>query len=258
MGRAKAAMMEAWEDEAMVEWIEDNIGEDAGEVGSEAWENAVQEFHDYHERHRIMEMEDYYQSERDYEWYLQEKSPLLNFQSQMQNIKDLLKVETTNQAHFSLLVMLHAHTIASLESYLASTFMQKVLNSDVFMRKLVESDGDIPTKTFTLKDIYIQHERIKGVVAKYLKHLIFHKIGKISPMFKEVLGIDFGNVEWLFKAVALRHHCVHRAGIDYDGNQIDVTPESILILISNANLLVENIDHSINKMDAQTDDDILL
>lgn len=258
MGRLKQELMRLYQEQEMIEWIQENIGDDAGEEGSEEWDLAVQEYYDYLEKRRITEMDDYYQSERDFEWYLQEKSPLLNFQSQMQNIKDLLKVETNNQAHFSLLVMLHAHTIASLESYLASTFMQKVLNSDVLIRRLVESDDDIPTKKFTLKDIYIQHENIKGVVAKYLKHLIFHNIRKISPMFKVVLGIDFGNVTWLFKAVDLRHHCVHRAGIDYDGNQIDVTPESILILISNANLLVENIDHSIDEMDAQTDDDILL
>ena len=244
-------MMQAWEDEEMVEWIEENIGEDAGEVDSPEWDKAVQAYYDYHERQQIMEMEDYYQSE--YEFYLNEKSPSGTFKRQIRNIKDLLKVETTSDAHFSLLVMLHAHTVASLEAYLASTFMQKVLNSDVLIRKLVESEPIFSKEQFTLKEIYIQHERINSKVADHLKKLIFHRIRKVKPMFKTVLNIDFGDIGWLVKAVDMRHHCVHRAGIDYDGNRVDITVESVLMLVSSSSLLVENIDYSITSMNSDGD-----
>lgn len=70
---------------------------------------------------------------------------------------------------------------------------------------------------FTLSQLFKEREQIKDTVAKYLHDLIFHDLKKIKPMYKDVLGHDFGDISWLFKAVAKRHDCVHRAGHDKDG-----------------------------------------
>ena len=244
MGRVVEAMMEH---EEMVEWIEENIGEDAGEEGSAEWEKAVQEYHDYHERRELHDMEDYYRSE--YEWYLNSKSPHGTFLKEVRNIKNLLNVETDSEAYFSLLVMSHAHTVASLEAYLASTFIQTVTNSDLFIRKLVESDPVFSKTKFTLKEVYEKHENIKVTVAMHLKDVIFHKVDKVKPMFKDVLGIDFGNIEWLAKAVSLRHHCVHRAGIDKDGERINLSADSINYLITDCQVLTHNIEEELLFLD---------
>jgi hypothetical protein len=88
------------------------------------------------------------------------------------------------------------------------------------MKKLIETDPKIGEKKLTLKDIYKENEKIKTTVAKYLKttvakylnDLTFHRLNKTKEMYKQVLDIDFENIGWFFKAIKVRHHCVHRAG----------------------------------------------
>ncbi|HHF0540764.1 TPA: hypothetical protein ACPHTZ_004834, partial [Vibrio alginolyticus] len=82
-------------------------------------------------------------------------------------------------------------------------------------------------------------------VAKYLKDLIFHDLKKVKPMFKNVLGYDFGDISWLFKAINLRHHCVHRAGLDKDGNRIDLSVDSIRNLVDKSTCLIWSIEEKV-------------
>jgi len=143
--------------------------------------------------------------------------------------------------------MLHGHIVAAVESYLASTFIHKVTNSEGLIRKLVGTDPVFSKTKFTLKEIYEKHESLKLNVATYLRDLIFHDLGRVKPMFKEVLACDFGEIGWLFEAVNIRHHCVHRAGLDKDGNRVDLSVESIRNLASKANDLVHSVENSVNE-----------
>jgi hypothetical protein len=67
-------------------------------------------------------------------------------------------------------------------------------------------------------------------------------------MYKSVLNIDFGDISWLFKAVLLRHDCVHRAGYDKEGKKADISVESIRELMDLCNSLTAKIDTSIVEM----------
>lgn len=243
MGRAKEEWMRQEELQPMYDWIEENFGDDAGEEGSKEWEIAVQAFEDYCDEQYRIEEEEYLRSEL--EWYLYTKSPFYTFNNQMDSIRELLSVQVNNEAYFSLLVMLYGHAVASIEAYLASTFIQKVTKSGALIRKLVESDPVFSEMKFTLKDIYEEHENLKLTVANYLKDLIFHKLNKVKPMFKDVLNCDFGDIAWLFKAVQIRHHCVHRAGLDKDGKRVDISIDLIRQIIKNSTELVRKIESSI-------------
>jgi len=143
---------------------------------------------------------------------------------------------------FSLLVMLYSYTMASIEQYLSSFFIHKVTNDDGLMRKLIETDTELGRRKFELRTIYAQHENIKVTVADYLKSLIFHKLEKIEPLYKNVLEYDFGDISWLFKAIRKRHDCVHRCGYDKDGNKIEITPHNIEELTNNSMKLVDDIE----------------
>ncbi|TOG56370.1 hypothetical protein CGI99_24645, partial [Vibrio parahaemolyticus] len=63
------------------------------------------------------------------EWYIYSQSPIGMFNTQMQSVRALLDLEVYNETQFSLLVMLHGHAVASVESYLAAKFIHKVTNS---------------------------------------------------------------------------------------------------------------------------------
>ena len=235
--------------EPMYEWIEENYGDDAGEEGSEEWEEAVQAYEDLCGKLRRQE-EEWYQKEEEEElkWYIYNQSQVGKFDTQIQSVQELLEVRASNEAKFSLLVMLHGHIVAAIESYLASSFIHKVTNSEGLIRRLVETDPILSEKKFTLKEIYEEHENLKLTVASYLRDLIFHNIAKVKPMFKEVLGCEFGDITWLFKAVNIRHHCVHRAGIDKDGNRVNLTKLSIQTLASKSSEFIHFVENGITKV----------
>ena len=113
----------------------------------------------------------------------------------------------------------------------------------------MESDPTFAKMKFSLKEIYEKSESLKITVIGYLKDLIFHDIAKVKPMFLKVLGCDFGNIEWLFKAVSIRHHCVHRAGLDKDGKKVELSDHSIDELMTNAKSLVEKIEKDVKELE---------
>lgn len=244
MGRAKEEMMQYEALQPMYEWIEENYGDDAGEEGSEEWEEAVQAFEDYCERQQ--QQEEYWYHQEDLEWYIYTQSQVGKFHTQIQSVIELLDVQAANETQFSLLVMLHGHIVAAVESYLASTFIYKVTNSDILIRKLVETDPVLAKMKFTLKEIYEKHENLQLTVASYLRDLIFHDLAKVKPMFKDVLGCDFGDITWLFEAINIRHHCVHRAGLDKEGCRVDLTKASIRELAFQSKKLVNSVESSVS------------
>jgi len=246
MGRAKEDWIRHQELESMFEWIEENFGDDAGEEGSERWSEAVQAYEAYCEKLERQENEWLLQEEL--EWYMHTQTQIAKFDAQIRNILEILEVEVSSDAQFSLLVMLHGHIVAAVESYLASTFIREVTNSDYLIRKLIETDPVFSEMTFTLKEIYRKHESLQLTVATYLHNLIFHNLSKVKPMFKSVLNCDFGDISWLFGAVNIRHHCVHRAGLDKEGNKVNLSKESIIDLANRSSKLVHFIEIKIDKI----------
>jgi tRNA(Glu) U13 pseudouridine synthase TruD len=214
---------------------------DLVDYSEEDWEEAVEAYKGYLVEQRQQSAADSYEDEAQLKWYIHTAPQKSRFDSQMNSILELLTLQASIDAKSSLLVMLHGHTVSALESYLASTFIHKVTNSESLIRRLVETDPEFSTRKFTLKEIYEKHENLKFTVAKHLKDLIFHKINKVKPMYKKVLGCDFGDVQWLYQAVATRHHCVHRAGLDKDGNKIEISIDSVRNLVHRSQNLVDAI-----------------
>lgn len=64
-------------------------------------------------------------------------------------------------------------------------------------------------------------------------------------MYKEVLSIDLGEIPWLFKAVLLRHDCVHRNGVDKNGKPTGIDKSSIDTLIRQCAGLIARIDEEV-------------
>jgi len=178
-------------------------------------------------------------------WEIASSKQLDIFNSHVKSAQNLLILTLDEQTQFSLLVMVHAHIIAAIESFLSSTFIHEITNSDELTKKLIESDPEFGNRKFTLKEIYQENEKLKVTVAIYLKSLIFHDLRKIKPMYSSVLNYSFGDISWLFEAVIVRHDCAHRAGYTKDGEKVKVTVDSIKELISKCNLLAKDIDSHI-------------
>ncbi|MGK0273344.1 MAG: hypothetical protein ACI88H_004024 [Cocleimonas sp.] len=188
--------------------------------------------------------------DEEFEWYLEneEKSHHDILLEHLNNIDTLLEVNVPDSTRYSLLVMLHAHVVSAIEGYLAGVFIHYVTNSESLTRKLVETTPEFAQRKFTLQEIYEKQSALKVIVSTYLKDLIFHDIKKIKPMFQTVFGHRFENLSWLFKAVELRHHCVHRAGYDKEGNKVEITTESILELQGEVTDLSYDIEQTIENL----------
>lgn len=253
MGSVKQEWIEHQEQEPMYDWIAENYGyilddEYSEDYTQDEWDEAVLAYEDYCERHRLDREAEWLHHQEELEWYMYTQSQKGKFDTQMRSVLELVNVNVADETKFSLLVMLHGHTVAAVESYLASTFIHNVTNSEDLIRKLVESDPEFSKRRFTLKEIYEKQETLKLTVANYLKDLIFHKLDKVKPMFNDVLECDFGDIGWLFQAVEIRHHCVHRAGLDKDENKVELSSNSIIALVKNSQNLVNSIESMVEKL----------
>ena len=161
------------------------------------------------------------------------------------DVVKLLRQEHPEDVRATLNNMLFAQVVTAVEAYLSSSFIATVVKDDTLIRKLVETDPDLAKRQFSLREIFTQWEQLKFLVARYLKDLIFHDLKKVKPMYASVLDIDFGDVAWLFRAVLIRHDCVHRNGFDKDGTQHEISSEAILDLVRNSTHLVSGIEESL-------------
>lgn len=186
-------------------------------------------------------------------WYTESKTHHEIFQNHLKSVRTLLEVAVPSDTLFSLWVMLHGHVVSAIEGYLAGVFIHKVTNSEVLTRKLVETDPEFSKRTFSFKEIFEKQSSLKGTIAIYLKELIFHDLKKVKPMFKAVLGHDFGDISWLFKDVIKRHDCVHRAGYTKDGEVIEVSKESVLELLEKVEALAESVEATVNQLSEPDD-----
>jgi hypothetical protein len=170
-------------------------------------------------------------SDAEISWVIESTEQLENYQKIMIDIVSLLNVTIPGDAKTTLHIMLYAQAVTAVEAYLSGIFIHTVVNSNDLIRKLVETDPQLAKQQFSLKEIFTQWEGLKILVAKYLKGLIFHNPEKVKPMYKAVLGIDFGDIGWLFKAVLIRHDCVHRNDVDKEGNPAGIEKDHIIELI---------------------------
>lgn len=255
MGLVKSLWMERQEDEyayeKKVEWIREKLDNYEADEFTEGWDEAEEEYEEYLTLHSSQWLdegyEDYLQYYQD-DWTVEGKTSFQIFNEIIDNSQVIIGLSVDSfQVQKNLFVMIYGHIVAAVEAYLSSTFINNVMSSpDVFLRKLVETDPVFAKQTVTIAQIYTKKEQLEKDVKAYLRELIFHKIEKIKPMYKSVFDIDFGNnLTWLFEAVKLRHDCVHRAGYDKDGNEVDLDKEKIENLIIECKNLVNMIETQI-------------
>lgn len=160
-------------------------------------------------------------------WEMLSSKQFDNFPDSTRGTKSLIKNSPTSGDRFYFYVMLHAHIVASIEAFLSSTFIHSVANSEKLIRKVIETEPHFKDQKMAVSDIYTKRDNLNKIVANYLSGVIFHKIKIAARLYKSVLGIDFGDINWLAEAITLRHDCAHRSGFDKQGNKIDISESTI-------------------------------
>ncbi|NTE84821.1 hypothetical protein G6M12_25025 [Agrobacterium tumefaciens] len=159
--------------------------------------------------------------------------------------------------------MLFASLIGGLEAFLSDTLLNALAERKEAQLRLVKHDKEVLAMKFTAAEVLENPDIVIETLTSHLRDISFHKLPRINALYRAALDIDFfalvGNdaVAFLNRAVALRHHVVHRNGRDKEGNHLeDFTPDyvkSVLDVVSN---LVEKIDEAVNPDDWVADDSI--
>ncbi|MGG2054646.1 HNH endonuclease signature motif containing protein [Lysinibacillus pakistanensis] len=169
------------------------------------------------------------------------------FQEDMNNINKLLKLEivdsSVNKAFYQ---MLYSNVITTLETYLSDAFINTVIGNNLYIRRLIETDPEFKKRKFELSQIFKSMEEIKNTVLDYLLDIIYHNIGKVQQLYKNVLQIEFpSDLSNISKAVKVRHDLVHRNGKEKNGDLIDVGEEEVLKCAEDVYSFVKYIDEKL-------------
>ncbi|MBE4724211.1 hypothetical protein ACKEPL_07545 [Acinetobacter baumannii] len=194
----------------------------------------------------------YDESESELNWIIGTSTHYETFRQQLNDAEDLNKaIEESSPLKNAQNIMIYAHIVAAIEGFIGSTFIHYVLTHDKLLKKFLKVNKDFKDVKISLTAYTKNTDPLRAYVEDYLDKFIFHRIDKVNPIFKGVLGFDFKNKDWLFKAVAIRHDCVHRAGFKKDKSRVIITEEDISELIANAQELGVNIYDQIQRLEEE-------
>lgn len=236
MGRAKEEILRYEELEPMYEWIEDNYGDDAGEEGSETWQEAVKAYECFFEDQRRHEEEAYWQDEFDYYIYLTLKDADSNFHKDMLELKEMLGANHGMVANKTYLKMVYAHAVTLLEVYLGDLTKSLILTNNGYLSNTTKNVKPFYDTAFKLADISLEDDGIKKFVLNKISENLFHDIPKVINVINGVIGkkIEF-SIGDVCRVTNVRHDIVHRNGKNRAGEEIDVT----LSLVTDALNVIE-------------------
>jgi len=137
----------------------------------------------------------------------------------------------------------------SMEAYLADKLVNETeAVADAFQR-LIDKDDNLAKVKFTLAEIAKDPALVERKIRE-LRTIQYHNLAKVDAVYNITLGIRILNLAQekptLFRAVMLRHDCVHRSGFDKDGNELKVLTKSFVQ--DTADLIkafVENIEKAV-------------
>lgn len=162
------------------------------------------------------------------EWvdYSVPDDPFTIFMNSYHHTGDLLADHGSDSGGGLVNRMIFSHQITAMEAYLADTLINEIeADADAFKR-LIDKDDDLATEKFTLSEIAKDPALVERKVRGHLRSIQYHNLAKVDVLYNIALGIRILNLAQekptLFKAVILRHDCVHRNGFDKDGNELKV------------------------------------
>jgi hypothetical protein len=159
------------------------------------------------------------------------------------NIERLLEVEVNAAERQVMLRLVYANVITALETYLADKFISAIDADEKILRRFVETTPEFKNRKFALCDVFNAHEAIKDDVKTHLSEVVWHRLDKVEPMYRDSLGINFPpDMQHLHKAIFTRHDCIHRSGKTKDGKEHTLNESDIKSLLLQADRLVRWIE----------------
>lgn len=146
--------------------------------------------------------------------------------------------------------LVFSHLVTALEAYLGDTLINAVAGDADAMQRLIDGDDELSKEKFTLAEIRKDPDLVERRVREYLRAILYHNLAKVDVLYNIALSIRIlnltSNKDDLFKAVKLRHDCVHRNGFDKNGNELVVFTKTFVSETANViRSFVETIENAV-------------
>jgi hypothetical protein len=138
------------------------------------------------------------------------------------------------------MMMIFGFCITALEAYLAGVFARKVMNDDKLKERFLKhamNDQKMP-----LAEFYQIQKTIDTTIKAKIADMSFHSLGRVKPLFKNVLQTDIGDIAELARLIEKRHDFVHRGGKDKNGNEVTTTETEVEALIAKIREFCRSLD----------------
>ncbi len=191
------------------------------------------------------------------EWldYTVPDDPFTIFMDSYHHTGDLLADHGKDNGGHLLNRMVFSHQVTALEAYLGDTLLKEVMADTGAMQRLIDQDDDLAKEKFTLAEISKEAGLVERKVREHLRSILYHNLAKVDVLYNIALGVRIltlaGDKKSLFKAVLLRHDCVHRNGFDKDGNELKVFTKAFVQNTADLiNAFVEDIEKAVRAQSA--------
>jgi hypothetical protein len=168
------------------------------------------------------------------------------FDAAINEIRSLMDLSPDNP---SLVRLLYANAITSMEAYLADTVKKNVLTREPLLRRFVESHPSFKDMKLTMAGVFRAHGEMKTQVRKILDDTSFHHIDRAIAIYRSVFCAEFPRelLGPLHRAIENRHHIVHRNGKDDSGKLIELTRADLEHVITVVTATISAIDTQVKE-----------
>ena len=191
------------------------------------------------------------------EWYENEYieaissnvDPFKYFKNSFEDFISLLNttnVEEPLQQTF--LGLLHINMITIVETYLSDMYFVLISKDTKNLKRFVESYKDFKQEKFLISDVYKEFEGIEDKVKKKLSNISWHNLANAKVLYG-FFDIEFPDISFLSKAVAIRHDLVHRNGKNNNGQEIFISKDHLADLLGHVVKFVTKIELQILEKD---------
>lgn len=133
--------------------------------------------------------------------------------------------------------MAFVQQFAALEAYLSDTLIGQILNKPALLTKALTSIDELKNIRVSLADINSDTDLIRRIVGAHLRDLLYHNFAKVGLIYNATLGFglfpDKDVQVRMFRALPIRHDCVHRNGKDKEGNARIEVDETFVLQVEN-------------------------
>ena len=177
----------------------------------------------------------------------------VTFRDGIRDVRELATPLLTDESGSNAVLarLLFSHVITLVEVYLSDAFVNTVRSDDALVRRAVETIPHFAKRKVPLADVFAGTESVKAEVDRYLVGFVWHRLGDVKQMYRDVLDVSLPDYSDLYKAVLVRHDLIHRNGKTKEGDDVSVTWDGVLGLASLAESFVSDIDHRLNGEDSK-------